>query len=53
MQPSSYFKQSGLASAPQGDAVAWLVSRLRWERVLDRLRTERPERPEALDREAA
>jgi len=41
MQPSSYFKQTGLAE-PQREALRWLAGRLRWERALADLRAERP-----------
>lgn len=41
MQPSSYFKQSRLAE-PRREALEWLAQQLRWERTLDRLRSQRP-----------
>jgi hypothetical protein len=41
MQPSSYFKQSRLAE-PRREALEWLAQQLRWERTLDRLRSQHP-----------
>jgi len=48
MQPSTYFKQTGLAQ-PQREALRWLAGQLRWERRLADLREERraPERKAA------
>lgn len=41
MQPSSYFKQSRLAET-KNEALTWLANQLAWERVLERLRDQRP-----------
>jgi hypothetical protein len=43
MQPSSYYKISGLAERGEArEALAWLAAQLRWERTLERLRAHAP-----------